>query len=123
MQIINKKVLIIMLLIVSFIVGSYFYFSYKNKRISSVDAKNEIEYAEITKNDVEANPFIDKLPIRTSVYTVLYSSLNKQIVVIFNKSTLPIEVLKSQFRDEIKSKLSTIGYQEDNIIFEIEINP
>ncbi len=116
MPIINKKILIILVVITFIAGGVYFYLVRKRNNILPVDAQ-------ILSEDVQEKPFLTKLPIKTDNYTILYSSVKENIVVIFSRSLSSIEELKIKYQNEISLELEKIGVNQssrDNIVWEME---
>ena len=111
MRKINKTIFSIAIVIVGIIV-TFFVLYQQNKQIlsrSPQDIENEVEYAQITQEEVQKKPFLSHLPIRTNNYTIIYSSINKEIVIIFKDNTISIEESKILYTSEINEQLFQIG--------------
>jgi len=98
----------------------------RGKAVLNLDKQsidNEIEYAQETRKEIEKKPFLTKLPIKTTNYTVVYSSLKKEIVVIFEISDDSLDTLKTKFFSEVENKLLQTGVDPNsqNISWEVEI--
>ena len=111
MRKINKTIFSIAIVIVGIIV-TFLVFYQRNKQVlsrSAQDIENEVEYAQITRKEVQKKPFLSHLPIRTNNYTIIYSSINKEIVIIFKDNTISIEESKILYTSEINEQLFRIG--------------
>ena len=111
MRKINKTIFSIAIVIVGIIV-TFLVFYQRNKQVlsrSAQDIENEVEYAQITQEEVQKKPFLSHLPIRTNNYTIIYSSINKEIVIIFKDNTISIEESKILYTSEINEQLFRIG--------------
>lgn len=129
MQKINKKSFINIIVLCVIVVFSYLAYvlftMMSNKAIttrSSAEITNELDYAENSRAESQKFPYIGKLPIKTEAYTVLYSSLSKSIVVIFNREQKSVRLGKERYSEEINKLLSSIGVDINNTSISWELS-
>lgn len=124
LKILNK--LIISLIIIASI-GMVMYFLYqlftqnKVNRISSEAAILELNQGLDTLKELEKNPFLKYLPHSSNGYTIVYSSIKKSIVVIFDANIGSISTGRANYEKEINTYLSSIGATNNNISIKWDI--
>lgn len=87
----------------------------EKREMSQPDAENEAKYSQTIASDISKKPFLSSLPIKTNYYTIIYSSLNKKIVVIFKNRNEQVDILKSIYQEDIVNKLKSLSVDEKTI--------
>lgn len=100
----------------SLVVVMYYLKRNHDNQLSRNDVENEAKYAETIAADIQQKPYISKLPIKTDYYTVIYSSVNKRIVVIFKNSGDSATVLKSRYQEDIFNRLRSFSVDEGELV-------
>lgn len=91
-------------------------FTRQGKReVSQPNAENEAKYSQTIASDISKKPFLSSLPIKTNYYTVIYSSLNEKIVVIFKNRNEQVDDLKSIYQEDVVNKLKSLSVDEKTI--------
>lgn len=111
---INKKIILICILLVLILSGgTYFVVSYvkslNSKLLITQQHNAELDFAKNTLGEIKQKPFIAKLPIFTNQYSIYYSSVNDEIDVVFIKSNQDINILKGIYQNQILNTLIGIG--------------
>lgn len=79
------------------------------KKIEEQELQDEINFVKDTEIQKTETPFIEKMPIKTNNYTIIYNSVSKGIVAIINDKSITINDAKVKYEKEILQTLTEIG--------------
>lgn len=79
------------------------------KKIEEQELQDEINFVKDTEIQKTETPFIEKMPIKTNNYTIIYNSVSKGIVAIINDKSITINDAKEKYEKEILQTLTEIG--------------